>query len=64
MLLVISVAAGDVWGFAAGLIALAVTVCTTKTVGGKSYLYPLVPFDGRAMLRLLFRLPESRQKDK
>lgn len=64
MLLVICVAVGDAWGFALGLIALAVTVCTTKTVGGKSYLYPLIPFDGPVLLRLLFRLPENWQKDK
>ena len=62
MLLVICVAVGDAWGFALGLIALAVTVCTTKTVGGKSYLYPLIPFDGPVLLRLLFRLPENWQK--
>ena len=64
MLLVLFVAVGDAWGFALGLIALAVTVCTTKTVGGKSYLYPLIPFDGHVMLRLLFRLPEKWQKDR
>ncbi len=59
MLLVILVAAADVWGLVGGMIWMGVTIASTKTVGQTSYLYPLIPFDGRAMLRLILRLPED-----
>lgn len=58
MLLVILIAIADIWGFLFGLALLIFTICTTKTVGGHSYLYPLIPFNGRAFLRLILRLPE------
>ena len=46
-----------IWGFALGLIVFCVLVATNTTVGGKKkYLYPLVPFDARAMLHHLFRM--------
>ncbi|MBQ8392520.1 MAG: spore germination protein [Clostridia bacterium] len=45
------------WGFAIGIITGLVLVVTNKTVNGsRSYLYPLIPFDGKALSRLLFRL--------
>ena len=45
-----------VWGLAAGTLLLIVLVATNVTVGGRGgYLYPVVPFDGRALCRLLFR---------
>ena len=43
-------------GFFVGLLLVIALVATNKTVNGKrSYLYPLIPFDRRAMSRLLFR---------
>ena len=62
MLLVILVAVADIWGLIGGIIWMGITVATTKTVGQTSYLYPLIPFNGRAMLRLLLRLPEDRPR--
>ena len=45
------------WGFAIGIFTGFVLICTNKSVNGeRSYLYPLIPFNGRAMARLLFRL--------
>ncbi len=45
-----------VWGLAVGALIFAVLVATNITVTGRChYLYPLVPFDLKAMLRLLFR---------
>ena len=38
---------------------LSVLVTTRTAVGGR-YLYPVIPFDGTALLRLLFRQPISR----
>ncbi|MBQ2737410.1 MAG: spore germination protein [Clostridia bacterium] len=49
-----------IWGFALGLAVFAIAVATNVSVTGKRhYLYPLIPFDGRAMLRHLLR----RKKD-
>ena len=46
-----------IWGFAIGILVFIVLVATNTTVGGKKrYLYPLVPFDGRAILHHLFRM--------
>lgn len=35
----------DVWGFLAGLIISVVLIATNKTVSGKGYLYPVIPFN-------------------
>ena len=47
-------------GFAAGIVLTIVLICTNKTVNGKrSYLYPLIPFNGKALLSLYVRLKKS-----
>ena len=46
-----------VWGLLLGAAVFVLLAATNTTVdGGFGYLYPLVPFDPRAMKRLLFRL--------
>lgn len=44
---------------AAGLVVTAfvvvVVMASTKTLTGNSYLYPLIPFDGKTLKRLIFR---------
>ena len=50
----------DVWGFCLGVVGIFILLCTTKPLVGKGYLYPLVPFNGKALLRLLLREPISR----
>ena len=50
----------DVWGFCLGVVGIFILLCTTKPLVGKGYLYPLVPFNGKALLRLLVREPISR----
>ena len=49
-----------IWGFIAGVALFLVFVATNKTVFGGYYLYPLIPFNPRAMKKLLIR---SRKKD-
>lgn len=45
------------WGFALGCAAVVLMLLTNKTVSGKrNYLYPLIPFNARAMASLVFRL--------
>ena len=45
------------WGFAIGVLFGLVLICVNKNVNGeRSYLYPLIPFNKRALTRLVFRL--------
>ena len=54
-----------VWGYAAGMIISIVLIVINKTAnGGRSYLYPLIPFDGRALRSMMLRVKKrdiSRQ---
>ena len=58
--LLLVTAAFDVWGFCLGVLGIFILLCTTKPLVGKGYLYPLIPFNGKALLRLLIREPISR----
>ena len=58
--LLLVTAAFDVWGFAQGVLGILVLLATTKPKVGKGYLYPLIPFNGKALRRLLLREPISR----
>jgi stage V sporulation protein AF len=45
------------WGLVLGLVLTLAVLSLNRTVeGGRSYLYPLVPFNGKAMLRTVFRV--------
>ncbi|MBR4544951.1 MAG: spore germination protein [Oscillibacter sp.] len=57
--LLILTAVFDVWGFVGGVAGLVVLLATTKPMFGKGYLYPLIPFNAKALRRLLFRVPIS-----
>ncbi|MBQ8000806.1 MAG: spore germination protein [Ruminococcus sp.] len=46
----------NLWGFIAGVVITAVLLLTNKTVSGKSYLYPLIPFNGKAFINKVLRL--------
>ena len=49
-----------VWGYLAFLPLPVILLLSNKTLsGGRSYLYPLIPFNARALLRLFFRLPKK-----
>jgi len=55
ILLVLLVAVGNLWGYLGGLLFLLLLLATTPTITGDSYLFPLFPFDGEKLSRLLFR---------
>ena len=57
--LLLVTAAFDVWGFVLGIAGILVLLATTKSLVGKGYLYPLIPFNGKALRRLLTREPIS-----
>ena len=64
-MLLILTAVFKLWGFVAGLAIVLLVICTTKTVDGYTYLYPLVPFDKEALKGLLVRRTiRSREKSK
>lgn len=49
-----------VWGIVAGGLLFLFLLATNVTVSGRfDYLYPLIPFNPRAMLRLLFRVKKN-----
>ena len=49
------------WGFVGGLLLMIILLATNKTVNGKRhYLYPLIPFNARALASLIFR---TKKKD-
>ena len=50
----------DVWGYGLGILAILILLATTKPLVGRGYLYPLIPFHGKALWRLLVREPISR----
>ena len=58
--LLLVTAAFDLWGFLLGTAGILLLLATTKPLVGKGYLYPLIPFNGRALRRLLIREPISR----
>lgn len=48
-------------GFAAGCVGILILLATNKTVNGRrSYLYPLIPFNGKALVSLFFRVRKDR----
>ena len=59
MLLLILIWLFDLWGFLAGIVGTLTLMATTKPLVGKGYLYPLIPFDGKKLKRLLHRVPIS-----
>ena len=60
--LLLLTAAFDIWGYVFGVVGIVLLLATTKPlVKGNGYLYPLIPFHGKALWRLLIRQPISRE---
>lgn len=55
IIILILTALFDLYGFVGGLLLTAFFIATNRTVSGKSYLYPLIPFDGKQLSRRLLR---------
>lgn len=56
ILLLILTVLFNLWGFIAGNIINIVMLCSNRTISGKSYMYPLFPFNGKELLRKLVRI--------
>ncbi len=61
MALLVLIAVLDVWGFVIGVVGILALIASTKTILGDSYLYPLIPYNGKLMRRLLHRPPISKE---
>lgn len=63
ILLLVLTAAFGIWGFGAGLLVTAASILFNRTISGRSYLAPLIPFQGKKLLKRFFRisLPESEK---
>jgi len=59
--LLILVALFGLWGLIGGLIGVLFLLIRCKTFSGRSYLYPLIPFNGRLLCKKLFRPSIQRQ---
>lgn len=44
-----------IWGFIAGLVTVCLVIAFTKTLTGYTYLYPVFPFNWKALKSLLYR---------
>ena len=60
LLLIILIWLFDGWGLLGGMLTILFVMVTTKTVEGGRYLYPVIPFNGKALMCLLFRQAISR----
>lgn len=63
IILICLTAAFDIWGFLGGLIFVVVCIVSNRTISGKSYLYPLIPFNRKQFVRRFCRvsLPRSEK---
>lgn len=52
------------WGYIGGVVICIVAVVSNRTISGKSYIYPLIPFNWKkvAVRMLRLRMPEMREK--
>ncbi len=63
MLLIALIAAFNLWGFIAGTVIIILEIAFNKTVSGQSYLYPLIPFNGKALMNLILRRGITEQNN-
>lgn len=62
LFLLIVTACFGIWGFGIGTVLILLSLFTTPTFGGFSYLWPLLPFNWKALKTLLFRYPTFREQ--
>lgn len=63
MLLIALIALFNIWGFIAGIVVIILEIAFNKTVSGQSYLYPLIPFNGKALVNLILRKGITEQNN-
>ena len=63
MILIVLTQLFGLWGILGGTAFFVLILCLTRTVDGKSYLYPLFPFDAKALKKILFRSARGREEE-
>lgn len=62
ILLLVLTAIFGFWGYVAGFLLVILLIATNSTVNGKrNYLYPLIPFNAKALKSLIFRVKKERR---
>lgn len=51
----------NLFGFVAGILITILSIALNRTLSGKSYLYPLIPFHGKQLFRRIFRIKLGSQ---
>ncbi len=59
LLLLLFTALFGLWGFVAASLINKILITTNRGVGGRGYLYPLIPFNATALKRLIFRVKKQ-----
>lgn len=62
LFLILMTAAFGVFGYIIGEILMLISIGTTPTLGKKSYLWPLIPFEWEELKKLLFRYPTAKSQ--
>lgn len=52
------------WGFVAGILLSVFSICSNRTIAGKSYLYPLFPFRLRQLAQRLVRIDLKKSEER
>jgi stage V sporulation protein AF len=55
MIILITTAIFNFWGFVGGILLSICAVVFNKTIAGKSYIYPLIPFHVSELKKRFFR---------
>ncbi|MDE7311975.1 MAG: spore germination protein [Eubacterium sp.] len=56
MILLVTTGLFGIYGYIGGILLCIVTIAANKTLSGIGYLYPLFPFNGKELVRRLFRV--------
>ena len=51
-----------IWGFITGILLMIVAFFTNRTMAGRGYLYPLIPWDGHQLFKRFFRVSLTRNE--
>lgn len=62
IILLIATGLFGTWGFIVGVILNIIMLVTTKTITGERYLYPLIPFNWKALKKVIFRTRKQIEK--
>lgn len=57
LLLLITTQLFGIWGFIGGIVLIFICMLLIKTLSGRNYLYPIIPFNLRGFLELFIRYP-------